>query len=157
MEMTYALINRQNSAFWQKQSLELDRTISDEPAIFKEALQECSADEIRHHVSSRRPLEEIIKEIKERQVRYRMAFSRAGGRANKTDRLGRLIEQIVQDNPNISCEELEKALRRQEGTSGVDEINATHIWLTDGKQIPFSGLKDRLSRAKRKQKKLKSR
>lgn len=70
----------------------------------------------------------------------------------KVDPLQQLIEQIVRSRPKISCKELERALRGEIGKGVIFDIDETEISLIDDKRapVPLSGLKDRLTRAKRK-------
>ena len=61
-----------------------------------------------------------------------------------------LIELELRSNPDISEKELVRALERQIGRGVIDEMDGDQIDFRDGsKPRKISGLKDRLSRAKR--------
>ena len=61
-----------------------------------------------------------------------------------------LIEREVVRNPKISQQELVLALRKQIGKGVIDEIEDDQIYFQDGSRPKkISGLKDRLSRVKR--------
>jgi len=61
-----------------------------------------------------------------------------------------LIEREVLRNRDISEKELVRALERQIGRGVIDEMDGDQIYFPDGsKPRKISGLKDRLSRAKR--------
>ena len=68
------------------------------------------------------------------------------------DPLDQLIESIVAEIPNISAKELYRALYREIGKGVIANMNDNHIDLADRSRGPVkvSGLKDRLTRAKRK-------
>ena len=68
------------------------------------------------------------------------------------DPLDQLIESIVAEIPNISAKELYRALYREIGKGIIASINDIEIELIDRSRGPIkvSGLKDRLTRAKRK-------
>lgn len=61
-----------------------------------------------------------------------------------------LIERIVATNRNISTKELERRLRRERGRGVIFDMDATEITLCDEAPVKISGLKDRLTRAKKK-------
>ena len=63
-----------------------------------------------------------------------------------------LIEQIVTRNPAISMKELLRTLHGQIGQGVIDDIDEEYITPADGKfeEIKVDGLKDRLTRIKKK-------
>jgi hypothetical protein len=86
-----------------------------------------------------------------------------GGRAPEADPLQVLIQQMVQEDLQITAQQLWHRLRNEEGKGviiSVDPeppksnhtIRMIHFRATDGKvkTAPISGLKHRLSRARRK-------
>jgi hypothetical protein len=85
-----------------------------------------------------------------------------GGRAPKKDALQILIDQIVEGNPDIQVPRLLYVLNGERGAGVVTEVPSREDWYAgkgeihfveeDGreKMSPFSGLKHRLSRAKKK-------
>jgi hypothetical protein len=68
------------------------------------------------------------------------------------DPLDKLIETLVAETPNISAKKLEATLRREIGKGVIANMSDNHIDLADRSRGPVkvSGLKDRLTRAKRK-------
>ena len=91
------------------------------------------------------------------------AFSRKGGRAHKCDALQDLIREIVLGQPHITAGQLLRVLRGSPGAGVVVSIDeesdvlageARMIHFVDdngtSKTASISGLKDRLSRAKKK-------
>jgi hypothetical protein len=77
---------------------------------------------------------------------------RIGGRATKADTLHEIINNIVQQRPDITERELLGWLKKQQGLGIIQDLDERAIWFTtkDGrsKSAAISGLKDRLSRAK---------
>ena len=80
--------------------------------------------------------------------------ARKGGLARKTDVLQELIERIVRRNLAITVRALESQLREHQGIEPIQDFSNGTISFTnhDGrtKDAELSGLKDRLSRAKKK-------
>ena len=60
-----------------------------------------------------------------------------------------LIDKIVAANPSVNENQLLQALKRLRGDGVIDEITDSEIIDTDGVSISVSGLKDQLSRAKK--------
>ena len=100
--------------------------------------------------------QELIDELRTGKRRQRALAEK-----DRADPLAKLIAGIVNKTPDISEPDLRTALRAEQRHGVIDEIDDIEgaIWLVDkhgrgGESVPLSGLKDRLSRAK---KKLKSR
>jgi hypothetical protein len=82
---------------------------------------------------------------------------RKGGRSQKTDVLQRIIIEIVRKRPRITAAQLQHILTREYYPHVIEDVDEESIHFTqpDGtkagksKEAPISGLKDRLSRAKR--------
>ena len=113
-----------------------------------------------------------VPSVAARLLRERMSFERAleaaenyhhtikrglaqkGGRALKEDSLQRLIMSIVQHTPNVTTKLLLRALEREPPGRVIKHIGNELIEFSDDNGIvqtaPISGLKDRLSRAKKK-------
>jgi uncharacterized protein YbcV (DUF1398 family) len=72
-----------------------------------------------------------------------------GVKARKPDKLNEEIHQIVKRRPDISCEDLLAELKAREKVSSIVEVTTEDVVLSDGKVVPLTGLKDRLSRAKK--------
>jgi hypothetical protein len=152
--MTLKEINRLNAEFWADQDALLKERMADR-AVLDTAIEEIAA-EARKGIApfSQSSIYEALANAERVGRRFISQFARKGGRAGKTDRLQTLIEEIVQDRPNISVRELEAKLRRQEEIDPIQEIDDGIIFFTDAhdctKRGKLSGLKDRLSRAKKK-------
>lgn len=83
---------------------------------------------------------------------FHLAFSRKGGAASKGDALGKLILNVVRRNPQISLPQLLNRLKQEAPGPIVLEIDQEEILFLNGnrdKTCRISGLKDRLSRAKK--------
>ncbi|OAI14215.1 hypothetical protein A1507_15545 [Methylomonas koyamae] len=79
---------------------------------------------------------------------------RAAGKKPKPDTLQILINQIVRNNPEISEKELLSKLEKEKGLGVIEDVEDIDIVFSDKndqlKAARVSGLKDRLSRAKKK-------
>jgi len=74
----------------------------------------------------------------------------------RQDRLGEIIEDIVKKNPNIKHPELVMEIEKLRGQGVIETVSDSEIEWRDGEKTegaPISGLKDRLSRAKKKNQK----
>jgi len=84
----------------------------------------------------------------------RRSMSRKGGSVPKTDALQMLIQVCVREAPEINRRKLWHRLRQELGRGTITAIDAQRIEFRTSngkfKISPVSGLKDRLSRAKRK-------
>ena len=82
------------------------------------------------------------------------SICRSGGLARKSDALQILIEQLVQDTAEISQRDLLHQLKREQGQGTITTIDGKEIQFRTFKgklkSAPISGLKDRLHRAKNK-------
>jgi hypothetical protein len=149
MRLTIAQINQRNSDFWEKKNAEFAEGIKREPSVFREVMDEVRAEELRHAVYSRRPLEKVFIDVKASRERHQQEFAMRGVKARKPDKLNEEIHQIVKRRPDISCEDLLAELKAREKVSSIVEVTTEDVVLSDGKVVPLTGLKDRLSRAKK--------
>jgi hypothetical protein len=147
-------INQSNRRFWLHQRALLQDRMANE-AVRVSAFEVMEAQQLqgmplRHRATLERALEDV------ERIRHRSLLQQArkGGRATKTDALQSLIERIVARRPSISAEQLLDALGDHERIPPIQDIVDGVIEFTDhkgaGKNAPISGLKDRLSRAKKK-------
>jgi hypothetical protein len=151
-------INARNKAFWAAESKELERRIQ-RPDWVKEAIHTLE-DELRRMVPAKNThsLESAIASAERTSDRFAGAQARirgaAGGRSRRLDPLNELIEAAVSRRPAISCEELLGELKADAPGAIVEEVTAEMISYVaaNGKlmEVPVSGLKDRLSRARKK-------
>ena|ERR1700676_186607 len=151
-------INEGNSRFWREQRSLFDERMAND-AIRETAFEALQAQQLRAvPLTYQVPLEKALEDAARAEQRFSTQRARRGGTARKTDSLQLLIQQIVTHHPDISKDELLKTLRANQGIDSVEDIDEDTIHFTnhDGrpKKAAISGLKDRLSRAK---KKLKSR
>jgi hypothetical protein len=152
--MTLEELNQLHEAFWADQSALLRERMAD-GAVLDTAIEEIAA-EARKGIApfGQSSIYEALANAQRVGRRFISQFARKGGRARKTDRLQTLIEQIVQDQPDISVRELEAKLRECQGIDPIQEIDGDIIFFTEAhdrtKRGKLSGLKDRLSRAKKK-------
>jgi hypothetical protein len=159
-----AKINERNRQFWLKQSELLGRRIQ-EAALHEIAMNELSAEAaMRVPVRNRKSLEQILARAEKSKTIFQRAFSRNGGKASKPDALHRVIIEIVLNEPDINPRQLLHKIRKmaKDGhpvvslvgqKSGLICDQAEQIHFKDNGKLqmaPVSGLKDRLSRAKKK-------
>jgi hypothetical protein len=162
--VTIANINQQNQQFWLEQSELLNRRIQD-PALREIAMATLSAEEtMMVPVRNGQPLEQALAQAEKSKSIFQRSFSVKGGKAAKTDALQKSIIEMVRAEPDINTQRLLHKIRKmaKEGDLVVLHVDrkpellddhAGRIHFNDGrmeKTSPVSGLKDRLSRAKKK-------
>lgn len=161
--VTAAEINILNRIFWRKQSELLDRRIQDAD-LCQIAMGDLDAEAVMMvPLKNRRTFEQILAQTEKSRSIFQRAFSRKGGKSTKTDGLQGVILEIVRAEPEINTQRLLHRIRKMGKEChpvvfAVDrkfdllEDQAEHIHFTDkgrGRTSPVSGLKDRLSRAKK--------
>ena len=111
--------------------------------------------------SERRSFERSARESAMNSAVSKQEFARRGGTSRKTDALQELIVTIVREKPGITEAELLEKLKSMSHGAIIDDIdeasepegeNEPRIYFhRDGrsKSAPISGLKDRLSRARK--------
>jgi hypothetical protein len=152
--MTAEELNEKHTRFWADQAEFLTRRMTDD-AVRGTALGLIREQEVRGlPVRYRLSLEQALETAEKIGQRFSAEWSRKGGKAKKTDALQILIDNIVERRPSISTDQLARELRRRERIEVIDEIADGRITFinTDGrlKDARLCGLKDRLSRAKKK-------
>jgi hypothetical protein len=151
---TLAEINCRNSEFWKKENILFAQRLSNETvrSVAFKILQ----DQVTRAVPLKwwKDLNAALEDAGNLQKQFATEAARKGGRARKTDALQTLIEQIVARKPNITQAQLLAELERCCEARDVSEIDNGTIYFesTKGslKTAKLSGLKDRLSRAKKK-------
>jgi hypothetical protein len=161
--LALANINQWNRLFWVEQSELLDRRIQD-AALRQIAMDDLKSEEaMRVPVRNRKTLEHALAQAEKSRSIFQRAFSRKGGKAAKTDALQCWIMKTVRADKRISSGRLLLKIRKmaKEGhpvvfrvdrKSGLLDDQAEHIHFRDNgrdRTSPVSGLKDRLSRAKK--------
>ena len=161
-------VNERSRQFWLAQSVRIERWMSDEAVLWstihnleaQQLLRKAPGDQISFE-KALADADERIYGVGRLFKQFRTNQSKKGGAATKTDGLRRLILEIVRKNRNITTPQLLDWLERhKEGTvvfeidaaTGLAEEKKRAIHFTERgteKSSPISGLKDRLSRAKR--------
>jgi hypothetical protein len=160
--LTPATLNKRNAEFWRTQEILKNKRMSDE-AVLEIAVMDVNSElsrgvPLRQQQSFYQALE---KAEKAKEIAL-TGLARKGGRAPKGDALQELILEIVRKDP-ISQAQLLDMLRGDAGAGVVTSIDGPspllegdtrciHFVNDDGrpKTASVQGLKDRLSRAKRK-------
>ena len=167
--LTLEEINAHNRTFWAEQSLLREERLKD-PLLAEVLDHELRSYVIRrvpaqHQVSVERILERA-KEIKklvlastERSIRQDALKDQArkAGKCKGSDALQQLIVALVKKSPNITTARLLEKLEAELWPAAVvEEVQEGKILFRDrigsrefSKSAPISGLKDRLSRAKK--------
>jgi hypothetical protein len=147
-------INEANSRFWRKQRSLFDERMAND-AIRETASEAWQAQQHRAvPLACQFSLEKALEDAERAGQRFLAQLARRGGTASKTDSLQLLIQKTVSRCPDISADRLLDALRANQGIDPAEDIDEHTIHFTnhDGrsKKASVSGLKDRLSRAKKK-------
>jgi hypothetical protein len=101
-----------------------------------------------------RPLELAFEDAEKRRAKIRSGDGSKGGRPRRGDALQGLIEEIVSARPAISsASALLEQLREFQYQGVVIDIEDDKIWFSDARDAsrsaPISGLKNRLTRARK--------
>jgi len=155
--LTLRELNNMHRLFWQEQNELRDRRVTD-PTLRQSMLTELQGYQTRGVISRYQESVEAILEKFDRARRSTLAeqASRAG-RAPKADALQKYIVALVSERPGLTEHELLARLEQDQGRELVQDIEDGAIYFTqpDGSEIgrtkkaPLTGLKDRLSRAKK--------
>lgn len=151
---TDAKINQTNREFWEKRQEIVERQLADD-AVRMHAFAELEQDQQRGvPVPYQRTVEDALQRAEDLKAAVISQRLRRAASAPRPDRLQALIVEIVEKSPTITCPALLERLRQCAGDGVVEEIDDDEIWFVDGKgkgeHTPISGLKDRLTRAKKK-------
>ena len=154
-QLTLAKINQRNEQFWLEQSELLNKRIQD-PALCEIAMSDLSAEEARMvPVRNRQSLEQALAQAEKSRTIFQRSFSAKGEKAAKADGLGSVSLDIVRAEPDINAQGLLYKIRKMtpNGPTVVLKVDRNQIHFEDNgkeKTARVSGLKDRLSRAKKK-------
>jgi hypothetical protein len=157
-------INERNRQFWSEQSILMEQRMADEDIVrvaMNDIQSECARQVPVYNQKSFEEALEIAADAKARFQRstaksFQTAFSKKGGAAPKRDALQDLILQIARTNRNIAKTELLAKLEKSTPGPVVIDIDYEagsidfHNKNDRHKSARISGLKDRLSRAKKK-------
>jgi len=133
-------------------------------AIFNLAMKDMRSEIARAvPVRSQKSFEQALEDAEGARSIVQSAFSRRGGKMPKSDALQDLIREVAFWDPGITVRQLLRELMRRQGEGVVVSIEGKCQTLAgEGRRIhfedhngtsktaPVSGLKDRLSRAKKK-------
>jgi hypothetical protein len=154
VKMTIKEINRLNAEFWTDQDAFLKERMAD-AAVRETAFEAMETETLKGlPLFYQKSIYEALADADRARKRFMSQHARKGGLARKTDVLQELIERIVERNSAITLQALEARLREHQGTEPIEDFSDGTISFTnhDGrmKDAALSGLKDRLSRAKKK-------
>jgi hypothetical protein len=157
LRKTVEEVNAANRVFWDRQPAVMDRRLAD-PAVVETAAATILSEVDRVPVRDQIPFEVALERAERTREVFRAGLLREtaqrAGRAKKTDALQEVILEIVRRGPTITTKAVLDRLRaRQAPGATIDEITETQISFARPKgtvgEAPISGLKDRVSRAKR--------
>ncbi len=136
--------------------------------ISNEAILEIAINDVRSETSKvsirlQKSFDQALADAEKTMAIVQSAFSRKGGKAPKRDALQAIIQEILIQKPKITAGQLVYTLKSDLGAGTVSSIDAEselrggeprmiHYFDDNGtpKTASLSGLKDRLSRARRK-------
>jgi transposase len=152
--ITLADLSKLYGEFWAAQNVLLKKRMAD-PAI-RETAFSYMRDEMKRQVPTRfqTSIYEAHEQAEHAKQRFLAQQARKGGRAKKNDRLQEVIEEYLQRDPSLTIRGVESLLREHQGIEPIQDIDNEFIYFTSHcnttKKAKLSGLKDRLSRAKKK-------
>jgi len=151
--ITISEINECNRRFWDEQNELRDRRIAHE-AIRDTAFARFFDEQVRGvPVRNQTTIEKFLADAEADKRRFLSQQAGHGGRAKKSDALQRLILDLVRTDPEITEPRLKTMLTRDRFPGVIDDVDETNICLVQPngrlKESPLSGLKHRLSRAKK--------
>lgn len=155
--MSICEINELNQRFWENENMLRERRMKD-PAIREAALRKLADEQLRSIPTYyQTTLEKSLADAEYQKQRFLSQQGRKGGQVKKSDALQQAILDLVRRDPNITASELENMLTRERYPGLIDDVADGKIHFvqpdgsTDGrhKVARISGLKDRLSRAKK--------
>ena len=164
--ITLKQINQQNLAFWETNTALMYKRLEND-VIREIGLQTISSTrEVNLPIKLRMTLEvameiadnnfeKVKAKVKEDiKVEVKKDFALIGGRAMKEDPLQKYILKLLETRPDITSAQLLKELKNKVGGDLIYSIehNSISFWSHPDKfkDAKISGLKDRLSRAKKK-------
>lgn len=153
-KITLKEINQQNSAFWKTQQTLMEKRLSND-IVLDMAVQTINSNrEVNLHIKLQMPFEVALDIADHNFEKIKKSISKKGGEGNKADALQKHILELVQLNPKITSSQLLDQLASQKGSGLIEDIDEdTILFLNQNdrlKNASVYGLKDRLSRAKKK-------
>jgi len=157
---TVTRLNQRSADFWREQTELRDARIKDE-AVLAIAMTDLESNARRGvPISWQKSFEQALADAVYVKSVVRRQFGREGGKSRKADALQQIIERLVQRDPKLSERGLYYALRREMSGGTITRVDPESAGAQGGeicfvsgdgkaKSAPLSGLKDRLSRAKK--------
>jgi hypothetical protein len=148
-----AEMNRRHREFWDVESQVFERRLAD-PQLVAAATEDMNSEILRRvPIYSRKTMELAFEDAEKRRAKIRSGDGSKGGRPRRGDALQGLIEEIVSARPAISASALLEQLREFQYQGVVTDIEDDKIWFSDARDAsrsaPISGLKNRLTRARK--------
>jgi hypothetical protein len=104
-------------------------------------------------IYNRKSIERAYEDAERRRASIRSGDGSQGGRPQRGDALQELIEEIVAVRPNITASALLERLHASQLEGLIEDIEEGQIWFVGAnngsRSAPISGLKDRLTRARK--------
>ena len=145
-----AEINKRHEMFYAERHANTLRRIQD-PVLYRAACDEMISESKIRPLYERAPLEFHLERAEQRRRFFMGSNGKKGGK--RKDALQVLIERHVVKNPAVDQTGLLHFIRRQAGNGTIQDVSDdTIIFVNSAYQLrdaKVSGLKDRLSRAKR--------
>jgi hypothetical protein len=149
---TIAQINERNEAFWKCEVIHMKQRITDD-AVCKAAMISMEAEAARLPLYWRTTFEAVLRDAAGAKRHFLSHMGRDGRDARKPDVLQQQIIELVRRNPTLTERQLRDHLETNSRVPPIVDINDETISFTnpDGelREAKLSGLKDRLSRAKK--------
>jgi hypothetical protein len=153
-------LNRINTEFWAKKNTEFAKLIEQYPHDLAEAVDRANRLISAGHMHNPAFLEETSLEAQIQKAKDRRAKNNSvHAKKPRVDALQAEIEKIVSHKPTITRDELFTQLEQLKGLGIIQDIEDDLIHFSSSENEPvktatISGLKDRLSRARKKISKL---
>jgi hypothetical protein len=158
-------VNRINAEFWEVESKKLEERMKD-PVLREAAFARLRSETMRGVCVKKQMTldgalaaeeQTALKSADHIEARVVSRRARRAGSSEKVDALQSFINSVVEKRPKITGPELLDKIRAEVGTGGpIVDLDETSIWFVgahdQSRSATISGLKDRLSRAKRKTK-----
>jgi hypothetical protein len=149
-----AEMNKKATAFWAIETARMEKRMADR-VLRDLAFATLNAEWIKGTPARyQTTLESALFDAENNRNVFSKDFSQKGGKAKKTDTLQDLILTFVGETRRISLKSLEKKIRAEERHGTIEEVTDGKIHFIDhngrSKSAPLSGLKHRLSRARKK-------
>jgi hypothetical protein len=157
-------INERNRTFWEEQNRLRNERIQD-PVLVQMVLDKLNSPQFRLIPAARTSFEQLLEDaarekglvlthceplLRQQALREQ---ARKAGRSKRADALQRLIVALVEARRDITVAQLRDKLQAFPRPNPIQDVDEDGIWHLNGsgklKSAPFSGLKDRLSRAKK--------